>query len=532
MSRYLFKASSLVLILNAYILTGCTLAPDFKQPEFDIPDTYKEAQDQVAAENWMPVEFSEGSDRGQWWRIFEDERLNELECEAAEANQSIKAAVARVEQARATTRANAARYLPDLNLGGNALRNQPSNASLQVAGSPPGTKAKAYTLFDANGTLTYEVDLFGRTRDTESAFNYDADAQEATFRSVLLALQADVAQNYFSLRALDAERELLLTTVNVREENVRIMDRKYQEGEAGQQDLTRAQSEFALSQADLIALDRQRAITEHALAVLLGKAPAEFSFSEYPLTGVPPEIPAGLPSSLLERRPDVSAALASMAAANSRIGVARAAFFPTLSLTATGGYESITLVDLFKWSSRTWALGQIAGTALTLPIFDNGRRFAQLDAAHSAYTEAVANFRQQVLVAFKDVEDSLASQRLLKEQANKQNIAAQTANRTTDLIEKRYSVGDVNYFEVVDAHRTSLAAGRAAAQIKGLSFINTVSLIRALGGGWDVNPNTDIVTEELPPLQIEEESPPINTDCAEDLPPKTEAEEVTQPDNT
>lgn len=516
----MFKHIKVFLVL--FTLSGCSLAPDLKQPEFNIPESYKEQHGQAEVDNWKLAEFSENSDRGEWWKIFGDSQLDELIEQANEANQSIKASAARVEQARATTRANT-RSLPNIDIGGNALRNQPSNASLQVFEVPPGTKAKAYTLFDAQGTLSYEIDLFGRTRDTEAAYSYDADAQEAIYRSVLLALQADVAQNYFALRALDAERKLLRSTIKVREEGVRIMERKHQEGESGEQDLTRTQSELAFIQADLITLDRQRTTLEHALAVLLGKIPAEFSFAETPLSGAPPAIPAGIPSSLLERRPDVTAALASMAAANARIGVSRAAFFPTLSLTATGGYESLTLVDLLKWSSRTWALGQVAGMALSMPIFDSGRRLAMLDVAHSAYSEAVANYHQQVLVAFKDVEDSLANQRLLGEQSQKQDAAAKAAARTTELIEKRYQEGDVNYFEVIDAHRTSLVAERAAAQIQGLHFINTVTLVRALGGDWYIRPETDGIVEDTVAPEVDDEDLSVSCDSVEEDQPVEKA---------
>lgn len=482
----------IALLAMTTFLTSCSLAPDFTLPDIAMPMSYKEqptaAQTLEKKGEWAPAQSLEQSDRGNWWKIFGDDVLNDLEQQAADANQTLKIAAARVEQARSTADASAASFLPNIDIGGNAVRAQPSSASLAAFGGAPGTRLKPYTLYSAQGVASYEADLFGRVRDNERALSLDADAQAATYRSTLLALQADVAQHYFSLRALDAERQLLRETIKMREEAARIVQRRFELGETGEQDHSRTKAEVASINAELIALDRQRAALEHALAVLLGKMPSEFIFAESPLTGLPPEIPAGIPSSLLERRPDIAAAQNTMAAANARIGVARTAFFPQLSLTANGGVQSTHLHDLFRWSSRTWALGQLAGSALTMPIFDSGRNMANLDAAHAAYDESVAAYRQQVLVAFRDVEDTLSDQRLLSDQSLHQNAAAASASRTTDLTEKRYQEGDVDYFEVINAERDSLAAERAAVQIRGQRFLTTIALIRALGGGWEQMP--------------------------------------------
>ena len=470
-------------------LTSCSLAPDFKLPEFNFGSTYKE---QPAPEpltdadkgNWKPAESLEKTDRGSWWKIFGNPALDDLEKQAFDANQSLKAAAARVLEARATAEASTPSFLPDLSIGANAQRSQLSGASLAAFGQPA-AKLKPYTLYQAQGILSYEVDLFGQVRDNYKALSLDADAQDATFRTALLALQADVAQHYFAIRSLDSERQLVRDTIKIREEAARIMQRRFDVGEAGSPDLTRTVSELASARADLLALDRQRSLNDHALAILLGKLPFEFTLAEAPLTGMPPAIPPGLPSTLLERRPDIAAAQYAMEAANKRIGVARTAFFPSISLTATGGVQSTELSNLFRWSSRAWSLGQAAGNAIVMPIFDSGRLLAHLDFAHAGYDESLANYRQQVLVAFRDVEDNLASQRYLSEQSLQQDTAADAASRTTRVIEERYHAGDVNFFEVVNAERDSLAAGRAAVEIRGQRFITTVALIRALGGSWD-----------------------------------------------
>lgn len=471
-------------------LAGCDLAPDFKLPEINLPMSYKEQPAEAAEAKeqkgmWQEAKALDKDDRGQWWKIFSDEQLNDLEKQAADANQTLKIAAARVQEARATAQANTISFLPDIDVGANAVRAQPANAGLAAFGQSAG-QLKPYTLYEAQGVANYEVDLFGQVRNNYRAYEKDADAQEAAYRTALLALQADVAQNYFSIRELDAERKLLRDTIIMRQEAARIMDKRYQLGDAAEQDKQRTQADLAEAQAELAGLDRQRSTIEHGLAVLLGKMPSEFMLAEAPLAGMPPEVPAGLPSTLLERRPDVASAQASMAAANLRIGVARAAFYPNVVLTASGGFESTVLHNLFQWSNRTWALGQLAGTAISMPIFDNGRNQARLDLAHAQYEEAVAGYRQQVLVAFRDVEDNLAGQRLLAEQAQKADVAAASATRTTELTQKRYKLGDANYFEVVTEERNSLAAERAAVQTRGQRFITTVALIRALGGSWEM----------------------------------------------
>lgn len=513
--------NSLPLLLISTALTACSLAPDYVPPQVAFPATYKSEKPADAEHKgtWLPLAPMEKADRGQWWKIFGDSELDALEAEAITANHNLKATASRLEASRANVRAIASTLLPSFDLGGNAVRAKSADASNAAFGGTA-SQLKPYTLYSAGVTASYEVDIFGRVRDNEAAAEFDAEGQEALYRSALLALQADVADHYFTLRSLDAERALLRETVAIRTEAQRIMQKRFDAGSSGEQDVSRTQAELAGAQAELLNLDRQRAAYENSLAVLLGKMPSEFHFADATITPrapmaepllevaplapqqtpdpkqsaasasaklnlQPPEIPAGLPSTLLVRRPDVARAQAAMQAANKRIGVARTAYFPMVNLTLSGGYESTDLSDVFLWSSRSWALGQTAGSAIAMTLFDNGRTTARVDAAQAEYEAVIAEYRQQVLVAFKEVEDALTAQRLLSQQSEQQDIAAAAATRTTDLTLKRYDQGDTNYFEVVDAQRNSLAAERAAIQTRGARMTASVALIRALGGGWD-----------------------------------------------
>ena len=474
--------SKLTILLLATALTSCSLAPDFKSPEISTPKSFKESQ--VKQGNWKPAISLSKEDKGNWWKIFNDKQLDELEKQAISANQSLKAAGARVEQARAIVRANASSFLPDIDINGNLVRSKPADASTAAFGSPA-RNLKPYNLYSAGVTASYDADLFGRVRDGEKAFSFDADAQQELYHNALLALQADVAQHYFLLQALDAERDLVKKTIIVRTEAQRIMQKRFAVGTVNEVDLSQTQTDLANANSDLISLNRQRVVLENALAILLGKNPAEYHFSEVTEFSVtPPFIPAGIPSELLQRRPDIAVAEANMKAANLRIGVARTAFFPSLILTANGGSEATTLADIFKWSSRTWALGQTAGSALAMNVFDSGRNFGLLDQSHSAYDEAVANYRQQVLVAMADVENALTDQKLLAGQSEQQDIATNASKRTLELTQKRYDRGDVDYFQVATVQSNMLATNRASIQTHGQRMVAAITLIRALGGGW------------------------------------------------
>ncbi len=374
-----------IAIVWVALLAGCSLAPKFERPESETPAQFKELTPAERG-NWKTAQPAENQPPGEWWKVFADPVLDAFEADAIAANQNFKAAVARVSQARALVGVAKADRIPRVDVGFGPSREKPTGVSL---GLPPGVDVAPFTAWRGLLSVSYEVDLFGRISDQINAARSDYEGTEATFYSVQLALQADVAQTYFALRETDEELSLLRNTVGLREDSARLLQRRFDLGDIGELDVARARTELATTRSDAIALERQRAQLEHALAVLLGKPPAAFSLAPAALASAMPAIPAGLPSSLLERRPDIAAASRTMAAANSRIGVAKAAFFPVLNLTAVGGFESIELGDLFKWSARTWALGPLVGTILSMPLIDGGRNRANLDRSYAVLEESV-----------------------------------------------------------------------------------------------------------------------------------------------
>ncbi|AZG08893.1 efflux transporter outer membrane subunit [Pigmentiphaga sp. H8] len=460
------------------VLAGCAVAPPYDPPRADVPASFKEA----AGGNWKTAQPAEEAHRGRWWAVFGDPVLDQLQERAADANQNLKAAVARLAQARARLgEARADRY-PRVDAGVGPTRQRPSPAS---RGLPAEANTSPSTLWRAQASVAYEVDLFGRVAAGVDAASAQAQQGEALLRSVQLAVQADVAQAYFLVRELDAGQELYGGTVALRERTLALIQRRYDEGYISELDLARARTELASARSEALDIARQRAAAEHALAILLGEAPAAFSLPARPLARLAVSVPPGLPSDLLERRPDIAAAERAMAAANARVGVARTAFFPRLELTGALGYESAQLGDLFNWSSRTFLLGPLVGTMLTLPIFDGGRREAGLQAARAAYEEEAANYRQTVLTAFKEVEDNLANLRILADQYRAQDEAVASAARAARLSQIQYREGSVSYLDVIDADRSVLQQRRVATRLDGELARSTVNLIRALGGGWE-----------------------------------------------
>jgi multidrug efflux system outer membrane protein len=462
---------TLVPLLTALVLAGCSTVPAF-EPAIPpaAPPAFKERDGR-----WAALQPAESQERGEWWRVFGDPLLNDLVARADRSNTSIQLATARLAQARALVRAATADRLPELGLNGSATR--------ESAGRARGSAA-AGTVFSAGFGATYEPDLFGRLSAVSSAASLDAESREALMQSTRLLVHADVAQTYFALRALDAERALVRQTVGSYRDTLRVTESRYAAGDVAELDLARVRTEVASNEAQAFALDRRRAELEHALAVLLGELPNSFTVIESDWNGSLPQVPPGVPSAVLARRPDVAAAQRAMQAAQARVGVAKTAWFPDVSLTASGGFASTDLGDLFKWSARAWGIGAI----LSLPVFDGGRREASLMSANAQWDMAAATYREQVLVAFRDVEDQLSSLRLLRDQADAQASAVDTATRATVLSGSRYRSGYVSQLELLDARRTELRNRREALQVRAALYQATVQLIRALGGGWGSQP--------------------------------------------
>ena len=465
-----FLKKFLVLVAPVFLsLAGCAVGPDYQRPPVEVPKNWKEAAPRDA------------ESRARWWEIFENPELNTLEAQALVANQTLKGAVARVEEARSVARISAADFYPTITFDPTASRQDFSaNRLISIPHTNNNVGRFASNLFTVPLDLSYEVDVWGRVRRSYEAAKEEAQASAADYQTVLLTLTSDVAQNYFLLRSLDAEIELLKRTVQLRKEALDLVRYRFEGGVANQLELSQAETDLATTEAQTIALEQRRAQLEDALAVLLGKPASEFSMPREPLGVLPPAIPAGLPSDLLERRPDVAQAERLMAASNARIGVAKAAFFPAIQLTGSAGFQSTDLASLFTWESRMWSIG----SGLFTPIFEGGRIRANYEATKARYDEAVAQYRQQVLLAFRDVEDALAGIRVLADQAQAQARAVTSAGKTTELATLRYREGLSNYLEVVDAQRTQLDNERSAVQILGQRFASSVLLVKALGGGW------------------------------------------------
>lgn len=476
-------ARGIAPLMAALLLSACA-APSFRQPEVAVPVAFKEAPPavQIAADGsrWQVARPAEQQARGEWWLAFQDPALTALMDEAARNNASLAVAAARVKQARAIAGIAEADRMPQVGAGFGAQRGRPSALEANL---PQGSAVAPRTTYNASLSASYEVDLFGRVSSNVEAARQDAGAVEASYRSVLLSLQADVAQGWFRLRALDAELDTLAQTVRLREESVGVNQRRFDLGDIGEFDLTRAKTELATTRLEAVGLQRQRATTEHALAVLLGRPAADFRAGVAPLpaSAQMPVIPAGLPSTLLERRPDIAQAQRGMEAANARIGVARAAMFPALNIDGAGGGVGGTVAEVFKWSSRSWVLGAM----LSLPLIDGGRNKANVTRSEAALEEAVGAYRERVLVAFAEVEDNLAGLRVLDAQGVQVEEALVSARRSAELARKLYDAGRSSYLDLLDAQRNLAAVERTAVQLRGDQALTTVALIRALGGGWD-----------------------------------------------
>jgi multidrug efflux system outer membrane protein len=462
------------------MLAGCVIGPDYKRPQTGTPKEWKESSQQNATAAALPP---------TWWEVFGDAKLNELEEQAKIQSPNLRAAAARVMQARAIAGVAAADFYPDVTLDPGVSRDRYSqNRPVQ-----PGTPVVGYTAnhFRLPLDASYEIDVWGRVRRAVESADARLDASADDYFTVLLTLQADVAQNYFALRSLDAERDVLRRAIEIRRQALDLIRVRYEGGIGTELDVTRAETEVATAESESIGVSRRRAEVEHAIAVLVGKPPAEFALAENPLNLTPPVIPVGLPSELLVRRPDVARAERLLAARNADIGVAKAAYFPSIRLTGALGFDSAELGNLLKSGSTAGFLG----AGVSLPIFDGGRIKGNVDLAKAAYEENLAQYRSQVLSAFGDVEDALSGLRILAEQANAQARALASAQQTAEISATRYEAGLVIFLEFVDAERTRLATQQLATQIDGQRLVASVGLIKALGGGWQET-NRTAMTEK------------------------------------
>jgi NodT family efflux transporter outer membrane factor (OMF) lipoprotein len=450
---------------------GCAVGPKYHTPVVQAPPAYKELGD------WKPAQPNDQNLGGDWWTIFQDPQLNDLEAQVNVSNQNLKAAAAQYRQARAALRYYRADYYPTVTAGPSATRtrvsaNAPTNTSLRGA---------TYNDFVFPFDFSYQADVWGRVRKNVESYREQAQASAADLATVNLSLHADLAVDYFQARSLDAEEQLLNTTVNQYEQALELTESRFQGGIASEVEVEQAKTVLKTTQAQAVDVGVARAQYEHAVAILIGKPPAEFSLPPLPLSAPPPHIPISVPSELLERRPDIAAAERLVASANAQIGVAKTAYYPIVNLGASGGFESSVITTLINGPAGLWSIGLSAvGT-----VFDVGRRRSLNDQARAAYDSQVANYRQSVLNGFQQVEDNLAAVRILENEANVQDEAVAAARRSLDLSITRYKGGVTSYLEVITAQNAALADEVTAVNILGRRMASTVLLIQALGGGWD-----------------------------------------------
>jgi multidrug efflux system outer membrane protein len=458
------------LALGTFFISGCMVGPKYHKPMAPIPTQFKEGG---APDAGTPqIAYSD------WWRVFNDSELSHLETDADAANQDIKLAVARVEQADAGAKYARSFLFPTISVGASASRtreaqNRPNNGNT-------GGVAATFNDFQLPAFLSYEIDAWGRVRKSIESANATQQATAADLRFVRLAVEANVAMDYFSLREIDAERLVLDSTVQEMQSAVDLMTNRFRGGLNSELEVKRAQTLLSQTQAQAQALDVQRAQLEHAVAVLEGKAAPDFSLPQSPYTGLPPAVPSGLPAEVLARRPDIAEVERYVAAADADVGVARTAALPHISLTGLSGFESTNLASLFSWQNAITSMGASA----LMPVFTGGRVRAGVEQAWAVYRQSLAQYQKTVLTAYQEVEDQLAALRILAGEAQSTADAVTNAQQAETIALNRYKAGLVSYLDVVYAQTALLANQRTATQISGQRMVATVVLIKALGGGW------------------------------------------------
>ncbi|WP_224032465.1 efflux transporter outer membrane subunit [Paraburkholderia caribensis] len=467
-------------LMGASLLAACTVGPDYKRPSATTAATFKELE----GTGWKTAEPADAHIRSAWWEVYDDPALNALERQVASANQNVQAAQARFRAARAQVEQFRSQFFPVVTANGGYSRARSSeNVKFKS------TAGKTLNDWIVGADATWEPDLWGRVSRSVEGARANAQASAADAQSVLLSMQAELATDYFELRGIDRERQLLDDTIAAYKEAVELTQNRYKGGIATDADVAQAQTQLRTTQAQAIDLGVQRAQLEHAIAILTGQTPSTFSLPVAPLVAVPVIAPVGVPSTLLERRPDIAAAERQMVDLNAQIGVATAAYFPNLILSVSGGLEATNFSDWLLAPARFWSLGPtLAGTLL-----DFGGRAAKKAEAQANYDEGIAQYRQTVLSAFGQVEDNIAALRVLEQEAQAQDDAVSAAQRSLAIVSNRYKNGAITYLDVVVAQTTALTNEREAVSIARRRMAASVALIKALGGGWDA---TSLPTDE------------------------------------
>ena len=465
------------------LFAGCSFAPKYAEPSTRPAAAFKEMTPAQAGQTdgWKTAEPSDNVLRGQWWEMFHEPELNAFESQVNASNQTVAVALANFLAARAVVKQARSQYFPTVTAGPSVAESrQQINAS---SASPAASTFTEYALpFDAS----WEPDFWGRIRNTVKANSLAAQATLADLENVRLTIQAEVAVNYFELRVLDSQKQLLEATVAADQESLKLIQVQYRAGLASDQDVAQAETQLNITRAQATDLGIPRAQLEHAIATLLGRPASSFSIADHPLTAKPIAIPFGVPSELLERRPDIAAAERRVAEANAQIGVARAAYYPTITLSGAAGFQNTSVQNLFSGPGLVWSVG----TTLAQTLFDGGLRKAVTEQSRAIYQGTVANYRQTVLTAFQEVEDNLSTLRILSQELQQQNVAVAASEHYLTLANVRYQSGLEIYLDVITAQTTLLSNQRTALNLQMEQLTASVQLIKALGGGWEVSHET------------------------------------------
>jgi outer membrane protein, multidrug efflux system len=469
------RVACISTLLAAALLTGCAVGPNYKRPGADVPGTWK------GEGPWQTAAPKDAIPKGNWWELYHDEPLNGLEQDLLQANQNLMAAQDRLSQARALARVASAGYFPTLSADPGGQR-QRLSGNRPLSGATPGqvtttTQNNFIVPFD----VSYEVDLFGRVRRDLEAANASLQSSAADLGNVRLVLTAELAADYFNLRELDREAGVVRQSVEIQQKGLDLVNRRHDGGVASGLEVAQQKALLDSTATQLQLVLQQRAQNEHAIAVLSGKPPSRFTLAEAPFNATPLPVPTGVPSEILERRPDIATNERQMAFQNAQVGLATTAFYPHITLSGSGGWQSRDIATLVNAPSAFWALG---GDILQ-PIFNGGRNRANLAAAHAVYDESVATYRESVLEAFQQVEDGLSGLSMLDQALKTQQTAVEDSRRALDIANSRYVGGVTTYLDVITAQSTLLTNERLATQLLGQQMVTSVFLVKALGGGWD-----------------------------------------------
>ena len=462
-----------VILGTALLAAGCTGMPDYKKPDVAVPAAWR------STEPFHESIPNDGALKGNWWELFQDAQLNQLAQQAIDQNQNLCVAVARLEQARAQISVNAAGLVPQIGLQAGAAR-QKSSADRPLASYGTPSQSTVQDNYQLGFAVNYEADLFGRVRNTVESARASAEQAAADLENTRLVLLAELATDYFTLRALDAEIDVVRQALVLQQKALDLVTARHDLGAASGLDLAQQQSLLDANRAQLELLQSQRAQYEHALATMTGVPAPGFSLPPALMKLAPPPLPIGLPSDVLQRRPDIASAERAIAAANAGIGIARSAYFPTITLQANGGWNSNQMSTLLSAPSLLWSLG----TALTHTLFDAGKTDATVKIAEASYTASVARYRQSVLTAMQEVEDGIEGLAALSRAFSQSEASVHSSQRVFDLANDRYTGGVATYLEVITAQQSLLANQRQTVQIQGKQMVTSVYLIKALGGGW------------------------------------------------